>query len=89
MSRDSLEAIRIEPSVSNKVDVFSCPSLPTSLQLLDNGVIAGSIQAVDTYTFTVTASNDAGSAQATVTITITPIGCSGVEGFSLNDGDSR
>ena len=62
MSRDSLEAIYIQPSVSNKVDVFSC-------------------------TFTVTASNDAGSAQATVTITITPIGCSGVEGFSLNDGE--
>ena len=87
MSRDSLEAIYIQPSVSNKVDVFSCSSLPTGLQLLDNGVIAGSIKAVDTYTFTVTASNDAGSAQATVTITITPIGCSGVEGFSLNDGE--
>ena len=38
MSRNSLEAIRIEPSVSNKVDVFSCSSLPTGLQLLDNGV---------------------------------------------------
>ena len=87
MSRDSLEAIRIEPSVSNKVDVFSCPSLPSGLQLLDNGVIAGSIKEADTYTFTVTASNDAGSAQATVTITVTPIGCSGVEGISLADGE--
>ena len=84
------ESVTMIPSYTNIVTSFSIlPSLPSTLTLTTNGVLAGTVTDVGTTTYTITAGNEgSGTTTAQVTITVTAKGCNGLEGIDIADGET-